>query len=252
MKTIIAIGGGHIGEPILDEKQSIIGFHPAETTSIDIEIIKLSGKKNPKVLFIPTASQDSAFYCKNIEQHYGNVLGCDVSVLLLAHNPPSKEHIQRKIQTADIIYVGGGNSDFMLKTWEKLGVDSLLEQAYNTGTILCGLSAGANCWFEHFSTDSFITKEHRQNPACLKDKVAILKGMNLLKGCFCPHYSQESYRQEALFAFVEKTGIKTYASDNNTACLFIDGVFQKALKSSDTAQVYQINLVENNVVKTPL
>ena len=41
MKKIVAIGGGEIGRP---------GF-PIETTEIDKEIIKLTSKKNPKVLF---------------------------------------------------------------------------------------------------------------------------------------------------------------------------------------------------------
>jgi len=46
---IVAIGGVEIGR---------LGY-PIETEEIDREIIRLSGKKHPKVLFIPTASGDS-------------------------------------------------------------------------------------------------------------------------------------------------------------------------------------------------
>ena len=42
---IVAIGGGEIERP----------GYPIETEEIDREIIRLSGKKHPKVLFIPTA-----------------------------------------------------------------------------------------------------------------------------------------------------------------------------------------------------
>lgn len=47
---IVAIGGGEIGRP----------GTKIETLKIDKEIITLSGKKNPKLLFIPTASNDAA------------------------------------------------------------------------------------------------------------------------------------------------------------------------------------------------
>ncbi|MFZ1720124.1 MAG: Type 1 glutamine amidotransferase-like domain-containing protein [Candidatus Moraniibacteriota bacterium] len=48
MKTIVAIGGGELGE--------------WETLPIDREIVRLSRKTTPTVLFIPTASGDSEKY----------------------------------------------------------------------------------------------------------------------------------------------------------------------------------------------
>ena len=55
---IVAIGGGEIGRP---------GF-PVETTKIDKEIIRLTGKSKPNLLFIPTASSDSEGYAKVVEK----------------------------------------------------------------------------------------------------------------------------------------------------------------------------------------
>jgi len=63
---IVAIGGGEIGRP---------GF-PVETTKIDKEIIALTGKKNPRLLFIPTASSDSESYYEVVKKHFGKRLGC--------------------------------------------------------------------------------------------------------------------------------------------------------------------------------
>jgi hypothetical protein len=51
-KAIVAIGGGEI--------------RTRGTAPIDREIIRLSGKKNPKLLFIPTASSDSERYWKHV------------------------------------------------------------------------------------------------------------------------------------------------------------------------------------------
>ena len=73
MKKIIAIGGGEIGRP----------GYPIETTKIDKEIIKLTGKKNPKLLFIPTASSDSTSYFDTVKKYFGKTLKCEIDVLYL-------------------------------------------------------------------------------------------------------------------------------------------------------------------------
>ncbi len=70
---IIAIGGGEIGRP----------GYPVETTKIDKEIIALSGKKIPRVLFIPTASGDSNGYTEVFNKYFGKRLGCKTDVLYL-------------------------------------------------------------------------------------------------------------------------------------------------------------------------
>ena len=73
MGKIIAIGGGEIGRP----------GYPATTTKIDKKIIRLSGKKSPKLLFIPTASLDSEGYIKSVEKHFSKKLGCKIDSLCL-------------------------------------------------------------------------------------------------------------------------------------------------------------------------
>ena len=70
MGKIIAIGGGEIGRPHENG-----GFYPIETTAIDKEIIKLTNKPNPNLLFIPTASNDSSGYYEVVTKHFSK-LGC--------------------------------------------------------------------------------------------------------------------------------------------------------------------------------
>ena len=69
MKKIIALGGGKI------EK--------SETTLIDQEIIRLTGKTKPTVLFVPTASLDAEKYVDSFTQQFGKKLGCLIDVLYL-------------------------------------------------------------------------------------------------------------------------------------------------------------------------
>ena len=89
-KTIVAIGGGEI--------------RTRGTAPIDREIIRLSNKKNPKLLFLPTASSDSERYWKHVREYFGDFLKCKTDVLFLIKECPSKEEIRKKILSADIVY----------------------------------------------------------------------------------------------------------------------------------------------------
>jgi len=59
MKKVVAIGGGEISK--------------FETLKIDEEV-RLTGKANPKVLFIPTASGEPKGYCESFDLVYGKTL----------------------------------------------------------------------------------------------------------------------------------------------------------------------------------
>ncbi|MGX2959774.1 Type 1 glutamine amidotransferase-like domain-containing protein [Peribacillus sp. JNUCC 23] len=57
-------------------------------------------------------------------------------------------NIQEIVNALDILYVGGGNTHYMLKIWQKTGFDNVVRNVYQNGVILAGISAGAMCWFE--------------------------------------------------------------------------------------------------------
>ena len=137
---IIAIGGGSLKKK--------------ETFAIDKYIVKLTGKRSPRALFIPTASIDPEDYCEVFDHIYGDLLRCRTDHLLLYRKPSDRAAAARKIKTADLIYVGGGNTLRMMKLWRRLGIDKLLINAWQQGTVLAGLSAGAICWHEWGHSDS--------------------------------------------------------------------------------------------------
>jgi dipeptidase E len=55
----------------------------------------------------------------------------------------------------DAIFVGGGNTANLLAIWRVHGLDVILREAWDAGVVLAGASAGANCWFQASTTDSF-------------------------------------------------------------------------------------------------
>jgi dipeptidase E len=223
---IIAIGGGEIGRP---NKNG--GFYPVETIAIDKEIIKLTGKKNPKLLFIPTASSDSELYCEIVKKYFGNKLGCKTDVLYLIKEKISKKEIEKKVFDSDIIYVGGGNTLKMMRVWKKNGLDKILKQAHEKDIILSGLSAGAICWFKWGNSDS----RRFDNPKADSIKVS---GLGLINALYCPHYDVEKHRKDGLKKMMKKTSGVAIAVDNCCAIEIIDDKC-RIISSKPSANAYK-------------
>ena len=229
---IVAIGGGEIGRP---NKEG--GRYPIETRQIDKEIIKLTGKAHPVALLLPTASGDSETYYPTFERYYGKMLGCKTDVLYLIKEKLSKQEIERRINQADIVYVGGGNTLRMLKVWRKLGVDKMLERAGKQGAILSGVSAGAICWFKYGNSDSmkFGSKKSSQ--------LIRLKGLDLINLMACPHYDQEKSRRPTLKRMVRSYGGVAIALENGSAIEVIDDTYRvvTSLRGAKAYRVYREN-----------
>jgi len=222
-KVMVVIGGG--------------GIRTRGTAPIDREIVRLAKKKNPSLLFIPTASSDSDRYWKQVQEYFGKFLKCKTDVLFLIKEQPSREQIQRKISSADIIYVGGGNTLLMMCLWRRLGVDKLLKAAYEDGTVLAGISAGSICWFDSGHSDSMSFYNPR------KWKYINVRGLGLLKGIHCPHYNSRTRgipRRKHFRDMIRKTGGFGIAIENNCAIEFINGQFYKVISSRSYAHAYRI------------
>ncbi|MDH5597078.1 MAG: peptidase E [Candidatus Peregrinibacteria bacterium] len=219
-KKIITIGGGN---------------HQA-TAHIDREIVRLSGKKKPKLLFIPTASSDDTErYVPYIEKIYGE-LGCTVESLLLLKQKYSKKQLSDLILGADIIYVGGGNTLMMMRKWRHLGVNKLIKKAWQKGTVMCGLSAGSICWYESGHSDSMYYYDPKN-----WDYVRV-RCLNLIPFIHCPHYDSQTGRKKRKNDF--KRMLKKYpgqiglACDDGVALEFIDDKF-RVLSATKDAHAYR-------------
>ena len=164
---IVAIGGG--------------GFSDAERlTPLDHFLLELTGKERPRVCFLGTASGDAERYAAKFFRAYAGVAQASDLVLFGA---PTREEVARLVDQ-DLVFVGGGNTANMLAVWRLHGVDVALRQAWQSGTVLAGISAGAICWFEACLTDSFGT-----------GLAALADGLALLPGSACPHLHDDAARR---------------------------------------------------------
>ena len=243
MGKIVAIGGGEIGRP----------GYPLETAEIDQEIVRLTKKSHPRLLFIPTASSDSESYYAAVKKHFGDELGCKTDVLYLIKDKPTTAEIEDKILNADVVYVGGGNTQKMMRIWEQTETDVVLKQTYEKGTVLSGLSAGAICWFRWGNSDS----RKFNNPASGLIKVS---GLNWINALYCPHYNAEKDRRPELKKMMMKTPGVALAFDNCCAIEIIDGTY-RILSSKPSADAYKVfwragkyheNLIPREKVFKPL
>ena len=211
-RTIVAVGGGEIGRiKVLPDGSSC--RTDVETTLIDKFIVEASGKTHPKMLFIGTASSDKPAYLEVIREHFVNRIGCaSVEPLNLVNTTLSTNEIREKIFSADVIYVGGGDTTNMLRVWRRLGVDKMLYEAYQQGIVLAGISAGAICWFDWYDNMDDIID--------IND-LDILPGLSFVKGFGVPHYNQltDDEKKRINLKLIEK-GLHGRTIDDCVALVF--------------------------------
>lgn len=218
MGKLVCIGGGEI--PRIKNEIKL----PYETREIDEEIVKISEKENPNFLFIGTASTNSYNYFLVIKEIFEN-LGCNVSNLDLLQDDLNMEEVKNSILNTDIIYVGGGNTKFMLKKWRELGVDKLLIEAYNKGIVCSGLSAGSYCWF--------------------KINYDLIEGLGIINAVNCVHYDhKDEHERYKFYNVIKETGYDGIALENCVALEIIDGRM-KVIKSNNNKNAYRI-IYRNN------
>lgn len=192
------------------------GFYPVETTRIDTEVVRLTNKKHPRLLFIPTASNDSEDYYNVVKKHFLGI-GCSVvDVLKLSEAVSSKRQLEDFILSYDAIYVGGGNTLRLMTIWRRMGIDTILGKAYDQGIVLSGSSAGSICWFSYGNSDS-------RKFTSGSNKLIKVSGLGLINALHCPHYDIEHFRQQDLKRMMKSTPkIVAIALDNCTALEVID------------------------------
>ena len=224
MGTIVAIGGGEI--------------RLGETLAIDREIVSLAHKEKPLALFLPTASGEAEGYIDTFCQVYGEKLGCQAEVLLLLSGDATQEEIRRKILSADIIYVGGGNTKKMMEIWQEKHVDIFIREAYEKGTILSGLSTGSICWFSEGFSDS---EKDETGTYC------VVGGLGFIEAIHCPHYNERGEFDD----FMRSQTKPAIAIENNCAIVYKDGTY-RVIQSCETAHAYLLRNTCARLEKTLL
>ena len=199
MKRLICIGGGE-----LKNRDSI---------PIDEYIAHLAkeaaGEARACGLFIPTASHDCMPYYNSFHKIYTGLFDIKTDVALSTRQSFDPEKTKAKFDHANFIYVGGGDTVFMIEHWKSSGLLNYIREAYERGVILVGLSAGAICWFEEMYSDSVIEGEYAMYP-----------GLGWINGKISPHYDERMLDFDEIVLY---NRFRAWGIENAAALEFIDG-----------------------------
>ncbi len=214
-KKIVAIGGGENGRIHSDGTR-----YPYELANQDKEIIKITGKGHPNFLLIahsqPIENQEG--YFRVMENIYNKMYGCECKDLK-SDQLTDKEYVKSVIDWADIIYEGGGNTLDMIKLWKDTKFDEILRRAWEDGKVMCGVSAGANCWFKECSSDSLKIKYGDDQPLIRMDCLGLVDGL------FVPH-CDEPGRLESVKDLLKTSKQIGLCMSNCTALEIIDDQYR--------------------------
>ncbi len=228
-RTIVALGGG--------------GFSMGPDNGLLDELIidlarARSGRERPRICWVGTAGADSdrdllafhlAFASRAEPRHLGlfNRTVTDVEAFLLDQ---------------DAIYVGGGNTANMLAIWRLHGVDRAMRTAWEAGLVVAGMSAGAICWFESCTTDSF-GPELRPLDG----------GLAFLEGSLCPHYDGEAQRRPLFRKLVAEGRLSAgYGVDDGAALVFDGTELREVVSSRPGAAAYRVEAIDGEAHETRL
>jgi dipeptidase E len=196
-------------------------------TPLDRFVLARTGKTRPKVCFVPTASGDPCGSLRRFHQIFGP-LDCGLAYVDVFRQ--AVDDLESFLAEQDVVYVGGGNTRNMLLLWEAWGVDRALRFAYERGTLLAGVSAGALCWFQEGITDSY------------PGRLVPLRCLGLIDGSFSPHYDVEPGRRPAFEQYIACGELADgFSADDGAALLFEGGVLREAITEEPGKLAYRVS-----------
>jgi peptidase E len=216
--TIVAMGGG--------------GFQmEPENLLLDDHVLALarerSGRQVPRICLIPTATADEAGLIADFERLFAPPRA-EPRVLRLFQR--SDADLRSVVLGQDAVYVTGGNTANLLAIWRVHGLGEILLEAWAAGVVMAGMSAGAICWFEACTTDSF-------GPALQP----LLGGLGILAGSLSPHYGSEGQRRPLFQGLVADGTLPAgYGVDDGAALVFHGRELAEVVASDPEATAYRV------------
>jgi peptidase E len=225
---IVAFGGG--------------GFSMEKDGSLlDDYVLSLTGRPQPRVCFLPTASGDADHYVVRFYRRFSP--DCEASHLSLFRRDQGTGGIENDLEAhllaQDLIYVGGGSVVSMLGAWHAHGLDAVLRKAWRKGIVLCGPSAGSLCWFREA-----LSEFHGSSTR--------VRGLGLLPFSNCVHYDAEPARRAEYHRFVGDGMLGGFAADDGVALHFHGTHLERVVSSRPEAFAYQVEPADDGAVETRL
>ncbi|MGO9557733.1 MAG: Type 1 glutamine amidotransferase-like domain-containing protein [Acidimicrobiales bacterium] len=190
--------------------------------------LELSGASRPKLCFVGTAQGDNDV---GIRACYGATIGENVEPSHLALFPmPNLADMRAHVLAQDVIWVGGGSVANLLAVWRLHGLDEILREAWESGVVLGGSSAGSICWHVGGTTDSF-------GP----ELQPITNGLAFLPYGNGVHYDSNSERRPLLQRLVAGGELpRSYATDDGAGLHYVGTEMREAVSELPGRRAYRV------------
>ena len=204
---------------------------------IENEIIKMTNKKNPLVLYCPYATKDIE---KSINKFHNLMKNLECEIIDLTFD--NINDFDSLLNKADILYVGGGVSDDLVDIFKKYNLDKVLYKYLDSNKIYAGSSAGAMLytklamWYKDMFSDNF----HNYN-------YKMVDCLGILNISICPHYQNE----DLIFYndVIKEYSLDSFGIEEDTAVIIDDNKYG-CLKDDKKRSVYYFS--RDNYLMVPL
>jgi peptidase E len=207
-----------------------LGGHEFRLRSPELAILQhvlaLTAAETPRVCLLPTAGGDSR---DGIADFYAaadrfDCIPSHVSLFRLEHE---RVDLRRHLLAQDLIYVAGGSLVNLLAIWRAHRLPALFAEAWRSGVVLAGQSAGALCWFDHGISAS-------------SGSPAPVRGLGLVRGSLCVHYARDPSRRTAYLEAVAGGLSGGWGIDDGAGIVFEGGNEPVPLAGRERARVVRV------------
>ena len=175
--------------------------------SMDRELLAATGKKDARVIIVPTAADENPVQAADHGVRYFTGLGADSRSLMVLTNRDANDcKIVQQLEDADIIYFTGGNPEHLLNTIKHSALVAKIVQLLDIGTIVVGSSAGA------MVLGSWMRKPSNSG---------LTLGLDIAKGAIVlPHHENQDLEETAFWINqTVPTGATVLGIDAKSGCL---------------------------------
>lgn len=226
---IIAFGGCGVGDPWIDSR--LFRYALAATH-----------RERPRVLLLTTASGDADALLARLHRVYRR-LGAETTHWRQGRNGSASGPDPR---TCDLVHVEGGNAAYLLHHMRRSGLAPLLREAWESGVVLTGTSAGASCWFTRSIGASVFGAVDETSPIEEHD------GLGILPQSICVHFDVSRERREAYVAAVRAGGGPGFGIDHDAGLHFIGTELHAVVSRRLGATASSLELRDGEVFATRL
>ncbi len=202
-------------------------------------MLAATGRPEPTLCLVPTGDETDLRWLRATEK---TLQGSPVRVADLRLSPmPNVADPADLLASADAVFVGGGSTANLLAVWRAHGLDSVLREAWEAGTVVGGVSAGAMCWFEASLTDSF-------GP----DLRPLHDGLGVAAGSFCPHFDRDPRGPRFRSAVAEGALPAGLACEDGVTVHFADADLVEVLAERRGSRAWRLRRDGERLVEEPV